>query len=274
MPTPFQHLTYAHRLFDDPLLPWEIRRALRREAGAFYLGNTAADVQSITGQRRQETHFYTIPPAFHPRAGEVMLAAHPALADPYRLEPEHAAFVSGYLMHLVWDEVWAWRVFCPLFLNSPRWPDRLTLHLHHNALRVSLDREAEVAVRRLPEIPESLRHTVPNGWLPFAPDGALVRWQRWILAQLDDPATVQTAEVFARRMGVPVARLETVVDTVRNWDNQPESRALHDALHCFEVEARLDTARVLRVYWGFAPSTWEGLPFVPQCEHNAAPIAG
>ena len=58
MPTPFQHLVYASTILESTLLPASIREGLRAHRNAFLFGNTAVDVQSITGQARAETHFY------------------------------------------------------------------------------------------------------------------------------------------------------------------------------------------------------------------------
>jgi hypothetical protein len=58
MPTPFQHLVYAQGILHDPGLPSELKACLEDHLCTFFLGNTAADVQTLTGQPRVETHFY------------------------------------------------------------------------------------------------------------------------------------------------------------------------------------------------------------------------
>ena len=249
MPTPFQHLVYAREILEAPTLPQQIHAALQEAAGPYFLGSTAVDAQAITGQRRSETHFYRFPPTGNPRAGKAMKLAYPELADPYALSPERAAFVSGYLVHLAWDEDWAWDVFGPFYLESGTWPDRLTRSVHHNALRVVQDREAEAILHASPEIQAALRRTEPDHWLPFVPDEALCRWRDWIVCQLENPDRVQTAQVFAERMGVSVEHLEAVVRAIRTGTYKPPIPGLEEAIACFEIHARIDSIHALEQYW-------------------------
>ncbi len=121
MPTPFQHLHYAQQSSSLRDFLHKLRDRLEAESGAFLLGNTAGDVQTITGQRRVETHFYSLSDLHRGPAGDRLLTAYPSLADPWSLSPAQAAFVSGYLVHLVWDEIWADDVFIPLYRDSAIW---------------------------------------------------------------------------------------------------------------------------------------------------------
>jgi len=271
MPTPFQHLVYAREILAAPALPEQIRATLQEATGPYFLGSTAVDVQAITGQRRSETHFYRFPPTGNPRAGKAMKLAYPELANPYALSPECAAFVSGYLVHLAWDEDWAWDVFGPFYLESGTWPDRLTRSVHHNALRVVQDREAEVILRASPKIKAALRRTEPDHWLPFVPDEALRRWRDWIVCQLENPARVQTAQVFAERMGVSVEHLETVVRAVRTGTYKPPLPGLEEAIARFEIHAQIDSIHALEQYWRAPESE---IPFDASSQYLGAARAG
>jgi len=217
--------------------------------GPFLLGCTAADIQVITGQRRHETHFYRIPPTPNLHAWESMKLAYPELADPYILPCKQAAFISGYLMHLVWDEAWAWEVFCPLYLESKIWESHQIRSIHHNALRVLLDREAEKDLHALPELNPLLRKTEPESWLPFAPDAALCQWRDWITNQLDNPQDVQTAKVFAQRMHIPTEQLEDVIKAIAAHTCKPAIPGLKAAIRNFEARATTDSLTVLHEYW-------------------------
>lgn len=230
MPTPFQHLVYADRVLRDAGLAPQFQHLLRQEIGPYLLGNTAADVQVITGASRVGTHFYRLRTDHQlltgPQGSPVakMLAA---FGDLCPLSAAHAAFLAGYAVHLVWDEIWAWDIFVPYYRDSVRWPDRKSLFVHHNALRVWLDRQAywelranpqtnlwanpQTSLRTWPDLVAHLEAVAPSNWLPFAPDGALADWRDWLVAQLVDPAAVQTADVFAERLDVPVAVLNDLV---------------------------------------------------------------
>ncbi len=252
MPTPFQHLTYGDALVSDPALPQAIRRRLREAAGAFLLGNTAGDVQYVMGEKRITTHLYPVPPPSALAPAKKLLRTYPALADPHRLPSAQAAFVSGYLLHLTWDAVWAIELFCPLYRDAGGWPDRRSWAVHHNALRLVLDRRAEAALRQTPHVLEALRAARPAHWLPFAPDDALRTWRDWLVEQLTAPETVQTATVFAQRMHVTTEHLEAVADAIER--DAPDARVpgLAEAVGRFERLARRHSLTLLREYWNAA----------------------
>lgn len=249
MPTPFQHLVYANTVLESTRLPANVRARLQAQRAAFLFGNTVVDVQSITGQTRAETHFYHIYQDNEIRAGDVLLATYPELASPQRLSAARAAFVSGYLVHLVWDQCWLRNVFRPFYLDSHLWPDRLTRSVHHNALRVLADRRAEVTLRAQPEIPSLLRGVRPAGWLPFVEDTALERWRDWLVDQLDATTEVQTAQVFAKRMGVSPEHLEAVALSIEQNTYRPEVPGLSAAITAFETCAHTTSIAALVKYW-------------------------
>ena len=251
VPTPFQHLCYAQRVLGAPSLPvWLVDR-LELECGAFVLGNTAGDVQSITGQPRLETHFYSLSNLRNASAVDTLLSAHPELSEPTLLSPAHAAFVSGYLVHLVWDQIWAEDIFIPLYRDSESWPDRVSRYVHHNALRIHLDRESYDSLDR-ERLVELLDGVTPAGWLPFVADEALNGWRDWLVEQLRDPDGVQTAAVFAERMNVPVSALKDIVDVMARGDyaDVPDLAA---ALARYEAAGLTESALVLLRYWGIGP---------------------
>ncbi len=249
MPTPFQHLTYAWAMLQDAALP----ELVRAHPGAFALGHTAGDVQSVSGQPRHETHFYVFPPTGHPRAVEVMLERYPKLRNSTRLEPEHAAFIAGYLAHLAWDEVWAWEVYIPCYLESGLWDSRLERAIHHNALRVRLDRMALGQLRAWENLVNLLARTTPRHWLPFVEDAMLVRWRDWLVQQLRAPDAVATARVFAERMGVPLTTLEAAIAAQDERRDTHITRCVEPALAHYDQRAFADGMHAVIRY--LAPNT-------------------
>ncbi len=249
MPTPFQHLAYAELVVRHPDLPLSIQRRLLNAWGPFLLGSTAGDVQVITAQSRIETHFYNLADIGIRSAVDTLLTAHPHLGSPQNLSPAHAAFVTGYLVHLVWDEVWARDLFIPLYQDAPHWQERAAYFLHHNALRVLLDRRAYAALQERASLRSSLRAVVPHRWLPFAEDGALLSWRDWLVQQLTNPAAIQTLMVFAQRMRVPVEELESLVRQMESseYDSVPDWAA---AVERYEARALQETVETVVRYWG------------------------
>ncbi len=183
-----------------------------------------------------------------------MIRLYQELAHPAELPPARAAFITGYLVHLAWDEIWAWDIFVPFYRDGQQWPDRTTTRtreffVHHNALRVWLDRQAYAGLRDRAEIPGLLRETASDHWLPFAADWALAQWRDWLVEQLEDPSLIQTAEVFAERLHIPVPRLEAIVAemTAGDYATVPGIEA---ALASYETAALTESLQTVLRYWG------------------------
>ena len=58
----------------------------------------------------------------------------------------------------------------------------------------------------------ALQQAVPQGWLPFVDDKDLTDWRDWLLEQLRPGQHIQTAEVFAQRMGITADEMEALKD--------------------------------------------------------------
>lgn len=249
VPTPFQHLCYAERLFQHHALPETVRRLLYDARGPYLLGSTAGDVQVITAAPRVTTHFYRLADIGSRSAVASLLAAHPDLASPALLRPDHAAFITGYLVHLVWDEVWAREIYIPLYHDGAQWRKRRERVLHHNALRVLLDREAYTALQGRDAVLASIRVVTPDRWLPFAPDCALVAWREWLVAQLVDSSKIETATVFAQRMHMPLDRVEKLVAQMHagSYTQVPDWKG---AIKRYESRALAESVETVLRYWG------------------------
>lgn len=201
MPTPVNHLILAREVADSGLLDASSKALLKREWGAFLLGHTAPDVQTVSGQPRHATHFYTLPPSGKTPAYQTLLTAYPFLSDARRLSPAHAAFVAGYLAHLLVDEQWWREVFNPFFGPHAEWAtfrERLFLH---NVLRTWLDEQDQQRLDGTEA--QALAQVEPQGWLPFVEDRSLRAWRDLLIEQLQPGRSIRTAEVFAARMHVP-----------------------------------------------------------------------
>ena len=140
MPTPVQHLVLAQRLLDDSTLPGSIRQRLLAHRGAFLFGNTAPDVQTVSGQLREETHFFVIPWARVPLPHNALFTLYPALRHSRSLPADHAAFLAGYICHLWLDVLWVRDIYLNGFGPHAHWGANLReRHLYHNILRTWCD---------------------------------------------------------------------------------------------------------------------------------------
>jgi hypothetical protein len=201
MPTPFYHLSLAEDLLKHPALPEEISHFLHDSRCVFLFGNTSPDVQVISGQPRQSTHFFNLPiQAEDLPAWELLLLDHPHLADPEHIPATQAIFIAGYLCHLQADWLWVKDIFAPFFGPQCSW-DTFSERLYlHNVLRAYLDERILPGLHTAMHL--CLSQVEPDGWLPFVKDFYLCKWRDFLFPQLEPGATSQTVEVFSSRQGV------------------------------------------------------------------------
>ena len=200
VPTPFYHLSIACQIQDHPSLNPKIQTMLKKHSSDFLLGKTAPDVQVVSRQAREATHFYTLPPEDSTPAWKRLMASHPSLANSQELSPQQAVFIAGYICHLQADEQWIFDVFMPVFGPDALWADfRERLYLH-NVMRAYVDQQV---LATLPEdMGVKLLNSRPDNWLPFVEDKYLLEWQSHVAEQLQPDAEIQTAAVFAERQGL------------------------------------------------------------------------
>jgi len=201
MPTPFYHLDVAEALLQQDNLPHGISMFLVNHKPAFMFGNVAPDVQVISGQKREETHFYKLPVAENGiNPWDRFFQIYPAYAEPGKHSLDQAAYIAGYLCHLQADWRWAVEVFEPVFGINAAWGRfRSRLYLH-NVLRSYLD--LQVGARMNGDTRHALEQTPLDGWIPFSSDEHLRAWRDLLLNQLKPGARIQTVEVFASRQGI------------------------------------------------------------------------
>jgi len=247
VPTPFTHLRFALELLDAAELPPAIRDVLRAEQPAFLLGSIAPDVQTVTGQPREATHFFYIPRRDAVPAHLHLFEEHPALAQPLRLPAPQAAAISGYLTHLLLDEIWVQEIFEPVFGYHQPWgtlPERLYLH---NALRIYVDDRDR---RRLPGATAASLHTSrPHHWLPFVTDDVLLHWRDLVAEQLTPGHAARTLEVFAERMGADPRALAALLASPDEMHRRVFVRLPAGKLDTYYTEGLAQGARLLQTYW-------------------------
>jgi hypothetical protein len=249
MPTPIMHLAQAEEILRGDSLSSAARRLLAQQRGSFLLGHTAPDVQTVSRQPRDETHFYAIPRVSDRQAYEALFAAYPVLARAEELPPAHAVFIAGYIAHLSVDELWLTDIFQRYFLQD--WAPLRERVFLHNVLRVWMDRRDQ---RRLDEgVVVALQEAEPLGWLPFVGDENLRAWRDWLVEQLGPGQGVQTAQVFARRMGVPEEEMEAVLGSPQEMEERVFRHVPRAVLQSFYEISRARSVELIGKYlenWG------------------------
>lgn len=219
MPTPFYHLNLAESLLASNRLPNFVSNLLRIYRSAFLFGNIAPDVQSLSGQAREETHFFTVPAT----PGTLMpwdevLTIYPSLAMIRYISSEQAIFWAGYLCHLQADWYWVQDIYWPLFGPDGVGGTLSERIYFHNIFRAYLDEQI------LPNLPADtglcLASVQPNSWVPFVEDGVMNRWQIYLAEQLKPGGVVQTVNVFAERAGISPMEFRSILENQSEMENQ------------------------------------------------------
>ncbi len=137
MPPVTLHTAIAKEVADRLRLP-----ALEHERGSLYLGSTAPDIRVITRWERERTHFFNVR-CFEEQSSVCgFLQAYPALSRPAGLSVPTAAFVAGYITHLVMDETWINTVYRPYFGEKSPLGGTVRANIMDRALQFSLDSDS------------------------------------------------------------------------------------------------------------------------------------
>ncbi len=246
MPTPFMHLAVADAMLAEPGLPESLRERLATHLPEFRLGHTAPDAQTVSGQTREATHFFTVPMTDSRPAHEVMFARYPELARPGVLPPAQAAFLTGYVCHLALDQMWIRQIFEPVFGPAAAWgsfPERLYLH---NVLRTYLD---QGDLPRLNGVGKSLQAARPDGWLPFLADDALRGWRDLLAEQLQPGAAARTVDIFAQRMKRDPGEIAALLNSPAELDRRVFSRLPAGHIADFRAEGLARCLALAEAYW-------------------------
>ncbi len=212
MPTPFYHLSLAEGVLAHPRLAENMQQILLTHRCEFLYGNTAPDVQVISGQPRQATHFFNLP--IQPGDNvpwERLVREFPGLRLIAPLHPPALAFLAGYMCHLLADWLWVKDIFAPAFGPRCSWSNFRQRLYYHNVLRSYLDRLILPGLQM--DLAACLNKVEPKGWLPFVQDAHLVQWRDLLSTQLTPGAMVKTVEVFSSRQGISAPEYYALLDS-------------------------------------------------------------
>ena len=160
--------------------------------GYFLLGSTCPDMRAITKRPREDYHFA---PLDFERVGDgarAMLEAHPHLAG---LAGREAAFVAGYISHIVLDECWITEIFRPCFGGAHLSGDARGLVLDR-ALQLELDRRSSGVGASL----DLMSDAATPLELGFVSDDAVTRWRSWVVEFLARDFSWERLRFMARRI--------------------------------------------------------------------------
>jgi len=245
MPNAETHLTAACDLLADPDIvqsfPWLSGESSR---AAFLMGAISPDVRAIGGQTREQTHFFTIPPADDRPAPAVLCADWPQIAHAAQLGLDHAAFIAGYMAHLVMDQTWVEMIVMPgLFIAGTTWGFQHPNWRLYCILMTYLEYQAG---ERLPaHATASMVSPRPRGWLPFAADSDLSAWSSRVAKLIDDGGPKVVSSMLSQSCGLTPEAMEAIVLSEAAMSREAYPTIPRAQLLAFEAEtARRSRAQV------------------------------
>lgn len=248
MPNSQTHLAAVWSLLAQPpfqaAFPWLDEE---RVQSALLLGAVGPDVRVVSGQIREETHFFDIPTGEQP-GHEALFEAWPELADAATLGPEWAAFVGGYLTHLIMDETWVEMVVMEgLFVEGLKWgPGHPNWRLY-SLLMTYLEYRA--AARVPARVVELLSQAEPQGWLPFTTDEDLRDWRDYVVSTIRQGGPRLLSRMFARSNELSEAELESIVLSEARMAAEVFELVPREQLAAFEAETARQSEAAVRHYW-------------------------
>jgi hypothetical protein len=236
----------AETMLQDTRLSRDYRKIVCDHRPAFLFGNTAPDVQTISGQERAATHFFTIPVRDSTNPQERMFELYCCLEQSDQLAADHVAFIAGYITHLLIDQLWIKQVFQPCFSVTKNHQEMQRHLFLHNVLRVYLDRSER---KQLPEdIADVISQTQPRSWLPFVDDHHLCQWRDFLAGQLCTKGTPLTVDVFAARMNIRPDEFKIALGSRKLLEGEIFSRISKNNLSKFRSRALKQSINALSGY--------------------------
>lgn len=162
-------------------------RALDEERGNLYLGSTAPDIRVITRWDRGRTHFFDLTNFDEQSGVDGLFSAFPRLREAASVGPRTAAFMAGYVTHLVMDELWITTIYRPFFgVRSPL-GGNLRANIMDRAIQFSLDREKRIDRKLMAHVIDAVARCDLALDIDFIDGETLHRWKEVIVDVVDSP---------------------------------------------------------------------------------------
>jgi hypothetical protein len=226
------------------------------ERGSLYLGSTAPDIRVITRWDRSRTHFFDLEELDEQDGVSKFFAAHPALSQPAKLTPETAAFVAGYLTHLVMDETWINMVYRPHFGRSSPLGGSLKANVMDRALQFSLDSDRRNDAELVAHVTKSVACHELGLEVGFIDLDTLRRWHGVVLDMIAQAPDWERFRHGARRhLGDAEAQSDEFEELVRSLPDLVDETLRYlspELVDTFMCEALDKSAASVREYFACA----------------------
>jgi len=184
MPPLGLHMTVARELARELEQP-----AIEAERGAYYLGATTPDIRILTRWDRARTHFFDLNEFEEQNGVHRLFEQEPALRDAAALNPATAAFVAGYISHLVMDERYICEIYRPVFGIGSELGGDVRANIMDRVLQFELDRRDREDEEKIDEIRKALAESAVEVSVGFIARDQLLEWRKISVDVLSHPPT-------------------------------------------------------------------------------------
>ncbi|MDG1990252.1 MAG: hypothetical protein P8J51_03155 [Dehalococcoidia bacterium] len=150
--------------------------------GSFFLGTTAPDIRSFTGQDRKETHFFDLNIHTPQDPLHNLSTEYPGLLSILSEVSPQSAFIAGYVTHLLADKRYIELIYRKYFLRNtdsdfdPNDEDQLVYNLFDRTLQFEIDRQEREKQEDLINALNLINAQNHAYNIPFINDIALNQW--------------------------------------------------------------------------------------------------
>jgi Zinc dependent phospholipase C len=184
MPPLGLHMTIARDLAIEIASP-----RIEADRGAYYLGATTPDIRVLTRWDRERTHFFRLDEFERQDCVHRLFEEEPALRDASSLDAATAAFMAGYISHLVMDEAYICQIYRPMFGAQSDLAQDLMANVMDRLLQFELDRRDREDGAKIAEIRQSLTESAVEVSVAFLATETLERWRQISIEVLTQPPT-------------------------------------------------------------------------------------
>jgi len=151
--------------------------AIEVDRGAYYLGATTPDIRVLTRWDRERTHFFDLHCFDRQDGVHRLFEQEPTLRDAHAVDAATAAFVAGYISHLIMDEEYITQIYRQYFGEGGVLGDELMSDVMDRLLQLHLDREEREDAAATAEIRDALAGTAVEVAIDFIGRDTLVEWR-------------------------------------------------------------------------------------------------
>jgi hypothetical protein len=150
---------------------------IEADRGAYYLGATTPDIRVLTRWDRERTHFFDLH-CFDAQDGvHRLFDQEPGLRDAHAVDAATAAFVAGYISHLILDEEYITQIYRQYFGKGGTLGDEVLADVMDRLLQLHMDREEREDAEATTEIRDALARTAVEVAVDFIAHDTLVEWR-------------------------------------------------------------------------------------------------